>query len=79
MSFTHTQSNSSATWTVNHNLGEYPNVEVRANNGRVVFPDAIQHVNANTLLIKFTSPQVGSVKVVGKDIVKVREYPASGY
>ncbi len=58
--YTFTQSTPSATWVVTHNLGRFPSVTVVDGAGNVVAAD-IQYVDANNLLIGFSSPQAGKV------------------
>ena len=54
-----TQSSASATWTINHNLGFRPDVEVRNSGGQVVMAE-ILHVSINQAIIYFSSPTTGS-------------------
>jgi hypothetical protein len=50
--YTHTQALASATWTINHNLGYFPNVTVVDSAEDEVVGD-INYVNNNTLIISF--------------------------
>ena len=59
ITFDHTQSSASATWTINHNLGFKPDVEVRNSGGQVVMAEVL-HVSVNQTLIYFSSPTTGS-------------------
>lgn len=56
--YTHTQSATSATWTVNHNLGFRPQVEVLSPGG-VQVEAAVQHMSDNQTVITFTTAQTG--------------------
>lgn len=56
--YTHTQSVASAVWTVNHNLGIRPQVEVFSP-GWVGVEAATLHVDANQMIISFNVPQTG--------------------
>ena len=53
-SFVHTQTATSDTWVVNHNLGFYPNVTVIDSAGTTVVGE-IEYVNTNKLTIKFSA------------------------
>jgi hypothetical protein len=50
----HTQSVSSATWTINHNLGYYPAVSVVDSGENLVIGD-VTYISANTLSVSFTA------------------------
>lgn len=56
--FVHTQSSASATWTINHNLGSFPSVELMTLGG-VEMDGAIQHTSPNQTVITFNTPQTG--------------------
>ena len=59
-SVVHTQSVASATWNVNHALGnQYPLVTVWNENDRVIIPATIVAVDANNLQITFTTSITG--------------------
>ena len=50
----------STTWTFAHGLGErYPAIQVFDGNGAVVVPTSIETIDENTLVVKFSSAQVG--------------------
>lgn len=57
--YDHVQSSASATWTVNHNLGVKPDVEVRNTGGQVVGAEVV-HVSVNQTIIYFSLPMTGS-------------------
>ena len=56
-SHTHTQAVAQSSWTVVHNLGRHPLVDVEVSNeavqARVTYP------NNTSALVEFTSPQIG--------------------
>lgn len=52
--YTHTQSVSASTWTINHNLGYYPSVNVVDNGENVVIGD-VTYVSLNSLTISFSA------------------------
>jgi hypothetical protein len=54
----HTQASASATWTINHNLGLRPQVEVLSPGG-VQVEAAVQHITDNQTVITFNTPQTG--------------------
>lgn len=58
-SFLYVQSVASNVWTINHNLGQRPVVEVRDNTGGVVFAN-VTHLSVNTVRIGFSIPYVGT-------------------
>lgn len=53
--YTHTQSVSSATWTITHNLGFSPAVSVVDSGGNHVVGD-VNYVSVNSLTISFSAP-----------------------
>ena len=58
----HTQTTASLEWTFIHNLGErYPAIAVFDSSSYVVVPSNILAVDANTLIIYFSSEQAGTV------------------
>ena len=58
-SYTHTQSVSSANWTITHNLGFSPSVSVVDSGGNHVVGD-VNYVSVNVLTVSFSSPFGGS-------------------
>jgi len=62
-SFTYYQSSASATWDVVHNLGYHPIARVFVGNAEVQ-PQSIQHVSNNEMIITFSQPYAGLVKLV---------------
>jgi len=61
--YVHTQGSASDTWTVNHNLGRLPAVEVFSPGGVVVDAEIV-HATANQTLIYFAQPYSGSARFV---------------
>lgn len=59
----HTQSSSSATWTVNHNLGYRPNVEV-FNTGWAEVDASVVHNSVNQTVITFSQPTTGYARMI---------------
>jgi hypothetical protein len=59
--YTHTQSSPSSSWTVNHNLGRKPLVQVLSPGGLEVIAEVL-HVSTNQVLVSFASAQSGSVR-----------------
>ena len=57
--YAHTQSVSSATWTITHNLGYRPAVSVVDSGGNHVVGD-VNYVSVNALTISFSAPFGGS-------------------
>ena len=57
--YNHTQSVSSATWTITHNLGFRPAVSVVDSGGNHVIGD-VNYVSVNALTISFSAPFGGS-------------------
>ena len=54
-SYAHTQSVSSATWTITHNLGYRPAVSVVDSGGNYVVGD-VNYISTNALTISFSAP-----------------------
>lgn len=57
--YVHSQTASSQTWTVNHNLGYIPNVSILSP-GNVLVMAAITHTNINQFTVSFNGPQTGT-------------------
>ena len=57
--YTHTQSVSSSTWTITHNLGFSPAVSVVDSGGNHVVGD-VNYVSVNVLTVSFSAPFGGS-------------------
>jgi hypothetical protein len=57
--FVFTQSVPSSSWTVTHNLGRYPSVNVVDSSGRLVEGD-VTYLSANSLVIDFSAGLSGA-------------------
>lgn len=57
-SFTHTQSIALAVWTIPHNLGRYPSINVTDTLGRLIVPD-VTYVDSNTVQVTHGVPLSG--------------------
>jgi hypothetical protein len=58
--FTHTQSQASAEWIVNHNLGRRPGAEILTVGGMVMDAEVV-HISVNQLRVYFKTAMAGSV------------------
>jgi hypothetical protein len=58
--YVHTQSSPSDLWTVNHNLGYRPVIEVLSDGGLVV-EASVAHISVNQAQISFNTVQTGTV------------------
>ena len=56
--FTYEQEEPSATWTIIHNLGKFPSVEIVESAGTRVFPE-VQQISENVCVVKFNSAMKG--------------------
>jgi hypothetical protein len=54
----HTQTVSSSTWSITHNLNKYPSVSVVDSSNEEVIGE-VQHINPNSLTVKFSAPFSG--------------------
>jgi hypothetical protein len=61
-SYTHTQSTPSATWTMPHNLGFRPSVEL-LNTGGQEFEGDILHLSENVCVATFNQPIAGLARL----------------
>jgi hypothetical protein len=59
--YVHAQVSSSASWTVNHNLGFYPDVAVFSP-GNMIVEAEVFHTSINQTIISFVGPQSGSAR-----------------
>jgi hypothetical protein len=57
-----TQSILSALWTIVHNLGKYPSVEVVDSGGTVIIPDIV-YVDTNTVTASFAAATSGKAYI----------------
>lgn len=60
-SYIHTQSSASATWTINHNLGFRPSIELFTAGG-VEFMGDIVHTSLNQAVVSLASAQTGTAR-----------------
>lgn len=61
--FTHYQTSSSTTWTINHSLGYNPIVRVFIGTNEVQ-PESISHPDTNTTVITFATAQAGYAQLM---------------
>jgi hypothetical protein len=62
MSYRHVQSEAASTWTISHNLGMYPTVDVFVDiNGteQKIIPMNIAYTNENECVVTFSSNNAG--------------------
>lgn len=59
--FVHTQASAASSWTVNHNLGFRPAVEVFSVGGAEIEAEVL-HTSVNQTVISFTTPTAGSAR-----------------
>jgi hypothetical protein len=66
--YTHGQETPSSMWTIEHNLGAYPIVDVWLDAGsgqyKKVIPESVNYVNGTTCTVGFSMPQSGKATVV---------------
>lgn len=62
VSYTHTQSIAASPWTINHNLGFKPSVEILSAGG-VEIEGEVVHVSVNQVVINFTSSITGTARL----------------
>jgi hypothetical protein len=61
--FVHEQTIAASTWTITHNLGTNPDVEVSNAADTVVVFTEVNYVNANVVQVKFNTPQTGFARL----------------
>jgi len=61
-SYTHTQSSASSTWTINHNLGYKPAVELLTVGGVEMEGDVV-HVSDNQVIVYFVISVAGTARL----------------
>ena len=59
--YNHTQASASATWTIAHNLGFRPSVQVRNSAGQVIVA-AVEDVSVNVVQVSLTSALAGTAR-----------------
>jgi hypothetical protein len=62
LTYAHNQASAALTWSVAHNLGKYPAVEVVDSGNNVLMPD-VHYVDTNNLTVTFGAPASGKVYV----------------
>jgi len=68
ISYTYTQSVASGTWTIHHNLGCKPVVDVTTvyqGVNQKIFPLTVVHTDDNTMTITFSAARTGQARLVG--------------
>lgn len=60
-SYVHTQGSAAATWTINHNLGFRPSVELFDAGGAEIEAEVI-HASVNQTLVYLSTPTAGSAR-----------------
>lgn len=61
--YTHNQVTSSATWTITHNLGYYPNVQIEDSWGDSIIPQKIIQNSVNQITIEFQGSMAGKAYI----------------
>lgn len=64
--YTHTQSSPATTWTIDHNLGRYPIVDVVIDFGgstQQVQPKSIVSTSTNQVVVTFTTAHSGTARL----------------
>lgn len=61
--YIHTQVNPAITWTINHNLGIKPSVELLNTGSQEIEGDVI-HTSTNQVIVQFTSPIAGTARLI---------------
>lgn len=60
--YTHTQVGASTSWTINHNLGVRPNVDIANSGGQKVNAEVL-HTSLNQVVISFVTPTAGTARL----------------
>lgn len=58
MYYEHVQSSPASTWTISHNLGVRPNIQVLDSADEIILAE-VDHTNVNVAVVLFPSPQTG--------------------
>ena len=61
--YTHVQSVASTSWTVNHNLNRRPSSVSVLSPGGIEVEAEITHINDNQLIVGFSVPYTGTVRI----------------
>jgi hypothetical protein len=64
LSYVHTQNAPAATWTISHNLGTAPALELVADDGTELYAE-VHHPDLNTVVIIFGQPWSGTAYLYG--------------
>jgi hypothetical protein len=62
--YTHVQNTPSNTWTVNHNLGYFPTINVVDTAGYVVYPVSLRHLSPYQAVLGFEAAMAGTARAV---------------
>ena len=62
VSYTHTQASAASTWTINHNLGFRPSVELLSTGSQEIEGDVV-HTSTNQTVVTFTSAVAGFARL----------------
>ena len=62
-SYTHTQAQAAAVWTIAHNLGYHPTVQARTVGGLVFEAEEI-HLSTNVLQLRLSVPFAGTARLI---------------
>lgn len=62
-SYTHTQASASATWTINHNLGRRPLIQLYTTGG-VEFDGQITHTSDNQAIVDLAGAVAGTARCI---------------
>lgn len=68
----HSQSTPSTVWTIVHNFGALPVVEILAYDGTVLkkaYPATLEHVDENTVQITWSQARAGFAMIASEQIV----------
>lgn len=60
--FDFTQASPAAVWTINHNLGFRPAVELASAGGLLIFGQ-VQHTSVNQVVVTFNTAQAGTARL----------------
>ena len=69
--YTHIQSSPSISWSINHGMNAYPvsdAIITLDGTRQKILPDMVEYVDSDNLLIRFSQPQAGTVRMVGRSI-----------
>jgi hypothetical protein len=72
--FIHTQSTTSTTWTITHNLNiSYPIVNIYDSTNKVIIPQEIEVINSNSIVVTFYEPTAGYASIAGGVLALITE------